>query len=237
MRGDERVRFCDHCQLNVFNISELSRSEAQSLIASAEGRLCARLFRRADGTILTNDCPVGLRALRMRVTKRATAVFAAVMSLCGVVFSQHGSTKIDKTACVPQTKITHPKSTSDSNEKTLSGTVVDPMGALIPRASVKLTNAATPKETRETKTNDSGVFEFGPVAEGNYLLTVEYPGFKSLKIKNVVVKTDSSTNIDVTLLPSGKMEFVGLLVAEPSLLDTPPGTTIITEKMIQSLPH
>ena len=50
MTGDDRVRFCDHCQLNVYNISELSRSEAETLIASTEGRLCARLFRRADGT-------------------------------------------------------------------------------------------------------------------------------------------------------------------------------------------
>lgn len=153
------------------------------------------------------------------------------------MFSQQGSTKIDKTACIPETKITHPKTTSDPNKKALSGMVVDPMGAGIPGARVKLTNSAAPKETRETKTNDSGVFEFGLVAAGNYSLAVEYPGFKSLKLKNVVVKTDMATNIDVTLLPTGKMEFVGVVVAEPSLLDTPPGTTIITKEMIESLPH
>src|SRR6267378_5000201 len=73
MTGDNRVRFCDHCKLNVYNISELSRLEAESLIASTEGRLCARLFRRADGTVLTKDCPVGLRALRMRISKRVAA--------------------------------------------------------------------------------------------------------------------------------------------------------------------
>ncbi|HEV7684041.1 MAG TPA: carboxypeptidase-like regulatory domain-containing protein [Pyrinomonadaceae bacterium] len=173
----------------------------------------------------------------MRVTKRAAAVFAAVMSLCGVVFSQHGSARNDKTACTLQTKITHPKTTSDSNEKNLSGTVVDVVGALVPGATVKLTNSATPKETTETKANDNGVFEFGPVAAGKYLLTVEYPGFKSVKLKNVALETGKLTNIDVTLLPSGKMEFVGVVVAEPSLLDTPPGTTIITKEMIESLPH
>ena len=54
MTGNSRVRFCGNGQLNVYNISELSRSEAEALIASTEGRLCARLFRRADGTILTN---------------------------------------------------------------------------------------------------------------------------------------------------------------------------------------
>jgi hypothetical protein len=237
MRGDDSVRFCDHCRLNVYNISALSRSEAESLIASTEGRLCARLFRRADGTVLTKDCPVGLRALRMRVSKKAAATFAAVMSLCGVVLSQQGSSKNDKTAGIQQTKIAHPKTTAVPKEKALSGTVVDEMGVLVPEAKVKLASSADPKETRETKTNDSGVFAFAPMAAGKYLLTVEYAGFKSFKKKNVVVKTDGSTNVEVVLVAAGPREFVGVLMAGPSLLDTPPGTTIITEKMIQSLPH
>ena len=43
MSGDNRVRFCDQCQLKVYNITALSRAEAESLIASSEGRLCARI--------------------------------------------------------------------------------------------------------------------------------------------------------------------------------------------------
>src|SRR6185369_11666555 len=120
MTGDNRVRFCDHCQLNVYNIVEMSRSEAEKLIASTEGRLCARLFRRADGTVLTKDCPVGLRALRRRVAKRTAAVFAAIVSLSALAFGQHGASKNGKTACTPQTKITRTKATSNANEKALS---------------------------------------------------------------------------------------------------------------------
>ncbi len=78
MRGDDRIRFCDQCQLNVYNFSELSPGEIESLVANKEGRLCARLYRRVDGTLLTKDCPVGLRAVRLRVSKRVAAVFAAV---------------------------------------------------------------------------------------------------------------------------------------------------------------
>ena len=105
MTGDDRVRFCDQCRLNVYNIAELSRSEVESLIASSEGRICASLYRRADGTVLTKDCPVGLRALRMRVSKRVAAVFAAVVSLSGAAFGQNPG-KDEKTACTPQTRIT-----------------------------------------------------------------------------------------------------------------------------------
>ena len=112
MSGDHRIRFCGHCQLNVYNISELSRIEAESLIASAEGRICARLYRRVDGTILTKDCPVGLRALRLRASKRAAAIFAAIAGISSAAFGQQSTARDGKTMCTPQTKITRK---SDAN--------------------------------------------------------------------------------------------------------------------------
>ena len=71
MTGDDRARFCELCNLHVYNIAELTASEAKSLIANAEGRICARLYRRSDGTVITKDCPVGLRAIRRRVARIA----------------------------------------------------------------------------------------------------------------------------------------------------------------------
>jgi hypothetical protein len=236
MIGDHRVRFCDHCQLNVYNIAELSRAEAEKLIASTEGRLCARLFRRADGTVLTKDCPVGLRALRRRVAKRTAAIFAAMVSLSGGAFGQHGSSKNGKTECTPQTKITRTDATSDPHEKVLSGTVLDPNGAVIPRAKVKLMNSEA-KEIRDTCANDDGRFEFTPVFPGKYSIRIEATGFKTLEITDVIVEKDKLTNIAMILEPYVQGEVVGLIMAEPRLIDTPPGTTIINEKMIQRLPH
>ena len=236
MTGDNRVRFCDHCQLNVYNISDLSRSEAENLIASTEGRLCARLFRRADGTVLTKDCPVGLRALRRRVAKRTAAVFAAMVSLSAVALGQHGSAKNGKTGCTPQTKITRTHATSDPHEKVLSGTVVDPMGAVIPRAKVKLMNSER-KVMGETCTDDDGRFEFIPITSGNYLIRIESTGFKSHELTDVILEKDQLTNIEMILEPAGQGEFVGILLAEPSLLEIPPGTMIINETMIKRLPH
>jgi hypothetical protein len=64
MRGGDRVRFCDHCQLNVYNLSALTRSAAEKLVIDREGRLCVRFYRRPDDTVLTQDCPRGLAAVR-----------------------------------------------------------------------------------------------------------------------------------------------------------------------------
>ncbi|WP_438018312.1 hypothetical protein WMF18_04185 [Sorangium sp. So ce315] len=66
MAGDDRVRFCDHCEKHVYNLSELPRDEAERLVRAAAGDLCARLYRRADGTVLTADCPVGVSRRRIR---------------------------------------------------------------------------------------------------------------------------------------------------------------------------
>lgn len=83
----DRVRHCSECRLNVYNLSEMSRQEALSLLSQHEGRLCVRFYRRSDGTILTNNCPVGLRAVRRLFLKR----LASVASLCALLFDMLAS--------------------------------------------------------------------------------------------------------------------------------------------------
>ena len=80
MIGSDRVRFCGECSLNVYNLSAMTRDEAESLIARTEGRLCVRFYRRNDGSILTQDCPVGLRAIRRRLSNVRKAVIAASLT-------------------------------------------------------------------------------------------------------------------------------------------------------------
>lgn len=80
MPGDDAVRYCGVCQLNVYNLSGMTRAEAETLINGSGGRLCVQLFRRADGTIMTADCPTGLRTIRRRLAQFAAALVALVFS-------------------------------------------------------------------------------------------------------------------------------------------------------------
>jgi hypothetical protein len=73
MVGDERARFCSHCQKDVFNLSAMPRDEAESFMRKRTSDVCVRLYKRADGTVLTSDCPVGVKRKRRR-----KAAFAAV---------------------------------------------------------------------------------------------------------------------------------------------------------------
>jgi len=78
MRGDEQVRFCGHCSLHVYNLSEMSRSAAEGLVRETEGRMCVRFYRRADGTVTTRDC--GLKAAAKRLGRWASTATAVVLS-------------------------------------------------------------------------------------------------------------------------------------------------------------
>jgi len=90
MTGDDHVRFCVHCEKNVYNLSSLTSEEAFSLIREKEGQLCTRFFQRADGTMLTADCSVGLHHRIEK--KRRLATLAA--SLAGLL-SFGGCTRFD----------------------------------------------------------------------------------------------------------------------------------------------
>jgi hypothetical protein len=64
MQGDDKARFCLTCHKNVYNLSGMSRNEAEALIQEKEGKLCVTFYQRDDGTLLTADCPVALRVVQ-----------------------------------------------------------------------------------------------------------------------------------------------------------------------------
>jgi hypothetical protein len=67
MVGGETVRRCGECKLNVYNVTSMTRKEVEELLSSdraKSGNLCVQLYRRADGTLLTKDCPRGLAKVR-----------------------------------------------------------------------------------------------------------------------------------------------------------------------------
>jgi hypothetical protein len=61
----------------------MTRDEAEELVMNAEGRLCVKFYKRADGSILTQDCPVGWAKVKQRARMLATAALSLVMTLFG----------------------------------------------------------------------------------------------------------------------------------------------------------
>jgi hypothetical protein len=81
MRGDDRTRFCAQCKLNVHDLSAMTREQAMDIVrAAGQGRVCVRFYRRQDGTVLTQDCPVGLRQKLRRAWARSAALFVGLFA-------------------------------------------------------------------------------------------------------------------------------------------------------------
>lgn len=71
MTGTDQVRHCGQCSKNVYNFKDMTRPEIADLLMSTEGRVCGRLYRRKDGTLLTADCPVGLAEKAYKLARRS----------------------------------------------------------------------------------------------------------------------------------------------------------------------
>lgn len=234
MNGDDRVRFCEMCNLHVYNISQMTRKETAALIASTEGRLCARLFRRSDGTIITKDCPVGLRAIRRRMAKVAGAVFATIVSVTASIVGQKPTRK-DKSSCQHQVTVTKSSSESTQEPGSISGTVVDQNGELVPGVRIKV--GRNNGETLTTsQTDGKGQFLVRGLKSDTYELTFESKGFDFLKVVDVKLGVKDSVTVAAILTLKGTVVTVGI-IADDSLLSTPLGTTIFSGDLIRRLPH
>jgi hypothetical protein len=95
MHGDDRMRFCGLCNLHVYNLSGMTRAEAKELVLRTSGktRVCVRFMRRVDGTVLTQDCPVGLERFRRRVIRCVGGVVGFLVSVVFVLPAMIGSSR------------------------------------------------------------------------------------------------------------------------------------------------
>lgn len=78
MDGTDRVRNCGDCSRKVFNLSDMSSSEAEEFLKANGTSQCLTFYRRKDGTIMTDDCPVGLRKIR-NAARRVQQIAALFM--------------------------------------------------------------------------------------------------------------------------------------------------------------
>lgn len=104
---EDAVRFCGECKKNVYNVSQMSAAEANSIFQSAMANgtgACMQLYRRADGTVITDDCPVGLRRVRdmWRKVRSVAASFIALAVSTLPGWAQNGTQ--GKPGCAPPLK-------------------------------------------------------------------------------------------------------------------------------------
>src|SRR5690348_9859279 len=118
----------------------------------------------------------------------------------------------------------------------ISGTVTDPGGAIVPGATVTVTNTGTNVSTPLT-TNASGYYEAPLLPGGQYQVAVEAPGFKKVVRSNLTLRMSDKIDIDVKLEVGALNESV-TITAESPILDTSSVNTgkALTTAEIMDLP-
>jgi len=124
---------------------------------------------------------------------------------------------------------------SMSTTASLSGTVSDPAGARIPKATVKLTN---PEQgiTRAITTGSAGDFSFALLPVGTYTLEATAPGFKTTKQAGIVLNIGDSL-VENVALSIGASEQVTVTASGPLMqTDDADIGTEIASKQVEELP-
>src|SRR5579871_4840870 len=182
MPGSDRVRHCSQCNKNVYNLSAMTRRQAEDLLRETEGGLCARLYRRADGTILTGNCPIGVSAITRRISRFAGAAMSAVATFASAAAAQLPFVQISN--AVQQATVT------------VTGVAQDATGAVIPQATVEVVDSAG--KVFLAVSDQAGRFRVGPLLRGSYTIRVASPGFVTLK-KDVRLSTSSNYQLNAKL--------------------------------------
>jgi len=119
---------------------------------------------------------------------------------------------------------------------TVTGTVADQSGAVIPKAKVTLLNQGT-GETRATMSNDAGYFSFASITPGTYTVRVAMTSFKSWEHKDIPVRPGDLRDVSATLQIGTSTETVEIVTTgdEIAPVDSGERSTVITAKQLQNL--
>src|SRR5829696_3020303 len=111
-----------------------------------------------------------------------------------------------------------PGARAQESRGTVTGTVVDQSKAVVPGATVVVTNVAMATSV-DIVTNESGNFQASYLIPGMYRITVELPGFKKLVREGIEVQVGGRLHLDLALQLGGTEEAI-TVTAESPLLET-----------------
>jgi hypothetical protein len=117
------------------------------------------------------------------------------------------------------------------------GTVTDPSGAIVPNATVVVTDVS--KGTSQTvQSNSSGNYSVSRLIPDTYTVKATAQGFAAAETDNVVVSADTAPQVNLVFQPQGATQTVNVSSAAPTLqTDSADVANVITQRQLQDLPN
>src|SRR5882672_4452680 len=120
----------------------------------------------------------------------------------------------------------------------IGGTITDSSGAVLPGASVTLSNPGTIGGNQETVTDGRGAFQFLRLVPGTYAVKAELAGFRATILDKLVVNADVTVRVDLKL-DIGTLEEGVIVKGESPLLDTTSALkqVVLPREVLNAMPN
>jgi hypothetical protein len=232
MSGDERTRHCLSCDLKVYNFAAMARDEVNDLLARAEGRVCGRMGRRADGTIVTKKRNASVRTARRRLRLSARAI-AAMLTLAALVSGCATHVPRNRSTIALETE-----RAATAQPAAFAGVVLEDgdAGAPLPGVTVTLRNTVDGREIALV-TDGHGAFEVRSLDEGVYRVEVTLDSLFLPLVQFVPLRANETTRARVSLRIDPTVTVLVGAVATYTETTKEPFTTTFTEDLLKNLPH
>ncbi len=118
----------------------------------------------------------------------------------------------------------------------IAGTILDPNGAAVPHASIKLTSTAT-RLAREVQTGSSGGFAVNAILPGDYSLQVSHPGFRKIERRHIILNASETVVLGEIRLELGQASESVTVSDEGATLQLSGGerSGVITSSQVENL--
>jgi len=193
MIGNDRVRFCEHCQVSVHNLDLASPKQVRRLIARSGDRLCVSYSAPVQYVPVF---PILHKIGRRTSALAAGAVTATLGISSAVAAASNPRPNAFRSEVASVTRVLDRFASSAGG--TLRGTVFDPNGAVVTGASVWATNADT-GDQQFTVTGGDGQYTFSELSPGKYHLKIQSQGFEVSQVLFITVRAGDDSRMDQTL--------------------------------------
>jgi outer membrane receptor protein involved in Fe transport len=123
------------------------------------------------------------------------------------------------------------------DQGTITGTVTDSSGAVVPSANITLTNTDTGLVLKSTA-NKAGVYVFSPIKIGNYTVAASAPGFSTASLPGLVLNVNQRLSADLKLQAGNVAQTVTVNSGAAQLLETQQSSTgqVVSSQVINDTP-
>ena len=204
MKGNDKVRVCEHCEKAVNNVSAMTRKEALRLVRKSGGNICLRYYQDPK-----TQRPIFIERMQRLAAQSGVSagVLTASVAFSGAAYAQGEPAPA---AGISITRVNQVGEIRSDEMGSVTGVVTDPNGAVIPYALVSLFNETAGVYLTVTA-NLEGYYEFKNVPAGTYKMKFEAGNFAPSEYPLVTVYETGMVREDAQLaLPQvGEMVQVG----------------------------